>query len=205
MPLPAPQPAALALPAISNGTDDEIEVDVVVGAVAVANAADAPPAAVRPDADVVAVADGLQAAGVPGADAVAFPQEVDHLVRAAEYSDSSSSLSDAMIDDAVDASVPYPSEILGVRVHRDSYVSPGKRYFRLIVNCPYHAGCAKRRNCGARQIARFGDQEPVAFLACWLQQGAHLDNKDAHKAFRPSLAQMQVYIAAAGGSPENAG
>ena len=43
----------------------------------------------------------------------------------------------------------------------------GKRYHRLVITCPRHAGCKKYRNTHAKQCATLGPDEPLAYLACW--------------------------------------
>jgi hypothetical protein len=46
-------------------------------------------------------------------------------------------------------------------------------YRRLVVMCPLHCEvgkgpCRVRRNTGARQTAKLGVQEPLAYLGAWL-------------------------------------
>ena len=107
---------------------------------------------------------------------------------------SSSSDSDAeLVVDPADTAVSYPSHILGRRLKLDVHKEHEPAgYRRLIVTCRYkgHQRCKKHRNLGFEQTAIYGDQEPVGFLACWLQGACNYTNAADHIAYEPTLAEV---------------
>ena len=89
----------------------------------------------------------------------------------------------------------------GVEVHEEAhgvFGTPGS-YRRLVVRCQHHsaknAACRKTRSFGVRSAGQsgLGDEEPYAFLGCWLQAHARFDDSAAHKRFAPSAAQVLAY------------
>ena len=71
-------------------------------------------------------------------------------------------------------------------------------YSRLVARCPLHGQhvCKKTRVFGAKGSALPRDQEPVAFLGCWLQASCRFANADEHKSYKPTRAEVEAYAAA---------
>ncbi len=65
-------------------------------------------------------------------------------------------------------------------------------YRRLLVVCPLHEQCSKRRNTGAAQCRNFGHHEPLWFVGAWLRGGQSRD-RGGHRAFVPSLADVRAF------------
>ena len=93
-----------------------------------------------------------------------------------------------------------PNTVEGSVVALDVHGEPGEpnHYKLFCVQCSvssHGALCSKRRNIGSAQTVHFGEQEPLAFLGAWLRHGPHCVDRTAHMAFRPTLAQVQAYMA----------
>ena len=100
-----------------------------------------------------------------------------------------------------------PREILanveGVNIVRDTHLLPGMpgHYDRARVACRLHsvpeAGvfCHKSRVFGPRTMARFGQQEPVAFLASWICAASRFTDRASHMRYAPGHAEVGAAIA----------
>ncbi len=71
-------------------------------------------------------------------------------------------------------------------------------YRRIAIKCPTHDDCHKYRNLGRRQCAKFGRNEPIAFLAVWARKGnQHTRDSHVHGCV-PSPAEIESWLAANG-------
>ena len=127
---------------------------------------------------------------------------------AASSDDGSSSASsdsddegDAIAEDegahVVHEAVPFevPPTLLGMPLKVDRYKG---LYVRLIVRCnnPAHGPkCKKRRGVGVNQ-RYLGDRQPLAFLACWLQESHDKASAATHIPWKPSDAAQIAWLAA---------
>ena len=91
------------------------------------------------------------------------------------------------------------ANVEGVDIVRDTHLLPGMRghYERARVRCPLHCRsgdkpCTKTRVFGRTSMARFGHQEPVAFLASWVCAASRFTDRAAHKRFRPKTADVRA-------------
>jgi len=99
-----------------------------------------------------------------------------------------SSSSSTAVQEAPDAQA-WPAAIEGQRVT----VEARAQYSRIIVSCPHHPGCKRKRNTGLAQRQELGDRGPVAFLATWILAGEHL-SKEAHQALKPVIADQKLWL-----------
>ncbi len=84
----------------------------------------------------------------------------------------------------------------GIHVSVDEHVpvsGHGEGYRRLIIRCPFHQGCGKRRNTGPAQTRHFGDVEPLWFLGAWAHRGRALASRAEHMAYTPTVADVREY------------
>ena len=100
-----------------------------------------------------------------------------------------------------------PREILanveGVNIVRDIHLAPGTpgHYERALVVCRRHsvpeAGvyCHKSRAFGPRTMARFGQQEPVAFLVSWICEASRFTDRASHMGYAPGQTEVASAIA----------
>ena len=103
-----------------------------------------------------------------------------------------------------------PREILanveGVNIVRDTHLLPGMpgHYDRGFVRCPLHSGsgvfCTKTRVFGPRTMAKFGQKEPVAFLASWICAASRFTDRVSHMKHRPGHAEVCAAMANLRGS-----
>ena len=78
-------------------------------------------------------------------------------------------------------------------------------YARFGVRCPLadsrHAcasACFRWRNAGPQQTIMFGILEVVGYLGAWLRSADLFSSKAAHKAYRPSSADVLDYLLSGG-------
>ena len=75
-------------------------------------------------------------------------------------------------------------------------------YRRLRVKCPVHDRCGALRSFSARfgWASGLGDQEPFAFLGCWLRAASTYpdDAETPHAAWKPSVREVQAYAQSMG-------
>ena len=144
-----------------------------------------PPAAVAPaplqDADIV-----------QGDDEVLENDEDDASSSTSSSSSSSSSQRGACEADDDEVVHPgdeerWPAFIEGCRVR----VERRAEHHRLIVRCPHHANCTKRRNIGPPRRMQLGRREPVAFLGAWLSLG-HNHGQGCHP--NPTSPEMRAWL-----------
>ena len=100
-----------------------------------------------------------------------------------------------------------PREILasveGVNIVRDMHLLPGipGHYNRARVACRLHSvpeaevWCHRSRVFGPRTTARFGQQEPVAFLASWICAASRFTDRASHMGYAPREAEVGAAIA----------
>ena len=125
----------------------------------------------------------------PIADAVGVPEESQLVVAPVAATDGQ----------------PLPLYLEGVRVAGDGhgvFGQPGA-YRNIRVRCPHHATCGRPgRAFGTKDglLTRLGDNEPYAYLGCWIRAGSAMD-ADAHRSWRPSHAQTVAYAAEFGWTP----
>ena len=79
-----------------------------------------------------------------------------------------------------------PDHIAGVKCYLQDGVG-------LRVQCPTHFGCARYRSLRIG-IDRFGPGAAKLYIATWLDASTRL-GVDAHRAFRPNVADIDAYIA----------
>ena len=81
--------------------------------------------------------------------------------------------------------------------------APGS-YRRLIVDCPHHPGCQKKRNYDTEEsrVGGLGDVEPHGVLGCWLSEHANFMSGSEHKAFKPSRTAVSTYVGQQGWLPD---
>jgi len=95
--------------------------------------------------------------------------------------------------------LPLPSSIAGVPaiVEREEHPTRGPPYIRKRVFCtnPAHGNCRRSRNLSFD--THFGQAEVFGYLGCWLAHSndeIHGVSKDAHSRYRPSVAEVEVYL-----------
>ncbi len=81
----------------------------------------------------------------------------------------------------------------GVPVRVDEHIGVRDAYRRLVVKCPWHPNCTRRRNTGARQTERLGELEPLWYLGAWLSRGQNFLGRDDHMAYIPSADDVRQY------------
>ena len=81
----------------------------------------------------------------------------------------------------------------GVPVRVDEHIGVRDAYRRLVVKCPWHPNCTRRRNTGARQTERLGELEPLWYLGAWLSSGQNFLGRDDHMAYIPSADDVRQY------------
>ena len=91
-----------------------------------------------------------------------------------------------------DEPLPHPDKILGQKVYVEHRQGGG---LGLSVRCnnPGHGRCRKYRSAKL-DVATFGEMAPVYYLATWLA-ASHDDHPNGHGQWRPSRAQVRVYLA----------
>ena len=94
----------------------------------------------------------------------------------------------------------------GVQVWEEAWGVFGQRgsYRRLVVTCPYHASCQKKRNYDTVDAGPTGleHDEPLAFLGCWLSKHALYPEGSKHVAYKPARSAVMEYVRAQGWRPE---
>ena len=119
-------------------------------------------------------------------------------VRVGEESSSTASSSSGSADDVVQAPVAHDwlATLLGCKLRFEDRTHASGHYARLIITCPHHDDCHKRRNVGRRQCLNYGRREPLAFLAAWVQSGPVCHNAAQHRTHVPTLEQQRAWLAA---------
>ena len=87
----------------------------------------------------------------------------------------------------------WPSAIEGGRLTIEDRTHLPGGYHRLVVKCPWHVACMKRRNTNL--CSSLGVREPLAFLAVWVQAGEGLSSGD-HRRHLPSMAEQRRWLEA---------
>ena len=80
---------------------------------------------------------------------------------------------------------------------------PGSyRRLRAVCNVATHVGCKVQRSFSAwfGRASGLGDQEPFAFIGCWLRAGASFSDasQPSHSQWKPTVAQVQAYAESMG-------
>ena len=94
----------------------------------------------------------------------------------------------------------YPDVVAGIHFNKQEHDDAVQTYQRLRVQCPHHDACQKNRNTGAHQTRVLGFWEPIAYLACWIENGSKwADRAAARDHIRrgtPSIAQQRAWLEA---------
>ena len=94
------------------------------------------------------------------------------------------------------------ANVEGVYIVRDEHLLPDipGHYVRARVRCPcdaHHASgkvCQKSRVVGRTTMARFGEQEPVAYLADWIRAASRFKSQKSHMKYKPGQAAVRAAI-----------
>ena len=98
------------------------------------------------------------------------------------------------------SSVQTSMLVEGVPIHMEEWGQPGQTdaYRRLWVRCS-HCNCVKKRNYETEDSRHhLGDDEPAAYLACWLAQHDSATEAKPHKGIKPTRADVAAYVLAQG-------
>ena len=77
-------------------------------------------------------------------------------------------------------------------------------YRRMRASCPVHKG--READCRVGRVfseklgrqSGLGDQEAFAFVGCWLRAAGTFPSAQAHKAWKPSVQDVQAYARSMG-------
>ena len=86
----------------------------------------------------------------------------------------------------------------GVQLEEEYHGVPGTRgaYKRLRAVCQAHAKCRSQRSFSQKfgRASGLGDQEPFAFLGCWLRAAPNfVENPEGHARWKPSTDEVVAY------------
>ena len=110
-----------------------------------------------------------------------------------EHGESSSAVEDDLVEP--EPPVVWPAYIEGQRVTHETNDIHG--YDRLLVRCPCHPGCSKRRETTARLLPGTGPRECVGFLACWVLAAPHCaEHEHRSRQWRPDEDALREWLAA---------
>ena len=87
-----------------------------------------------------------------------------------------------------------PTHIDGQKIKVDVFEGVGQSYRRLIIGCPFHARCQKRRNVSVNLAPRYGELEVYGYLGAWLKSGPSFDRQDLHRDHKPSNAEVDAFL-----------
>lgn len=86
----------------------------------------------------------------------------------------------------------------GVPITEDEHGIPGSfGYRRAKITCPYHTDrCTRTRKWSPKFTAEFGQMQPIAYLAAWMQCGKDKATRDEHmdRKFEPGLDAVKAVM-----------
>jgi hypothetical protein len=123
--------------------------------------------------------------------------EVGAIAAPAENSTSSSSSSSSKSScnvDGEDEVEPYPTEVEGAPCRIERHQNRHDVGLRVQCQCIGHGdGCELYRSCKL-QVATFGSKAAQYFVGTWLKAGSRFSTTAAHKAYKPTIADVRAYI-----------
>ena len=89
--------------------------------------------------------------------------------------------------------MPVPAFVDGCWLRVDPYRGL-QVYDRIVITCPLHGACEKKRDRHGAQCEHFGPMEPIAYLAVRASKAAEFTEATHTNACKPELSAVRQWL-----------